>query len=539
MGRTRAGRRAQELLESLRSESAADGRALQQVMDALGRAETAAELVTAALTVLRQQFGWRYASAWQVDDDGTAMRQFAGDGRASDAFVQHTATLRLVRGNGLPGSCWERGELVISGDFDQDTQGIDVAAILAEGFRSGLAFPLLVDGRVVAAMQFLDDTVGLPSPQRLTVLRAVGTLVSLHFERLRERDIQREHSSDVTAMTTIARLMAQAQDADEAMRVAVDAIRDAFGWDYGTFWKIDPATQALVFAHESGEVGRAFRQATRSATFARGVGISGRVWETGEMVIIPDLVDVSDCVRAAAARDAGVHSGVCLPIEVGGELVGTLDFFVTRSVELSESRIVALRNTAFLVGQALERFTAALRLDGVAQSLFDSIQEVESNVGAATSVAARGAELSEATNDRVAALARASGEISQVVRVIQEIAAQTNLLALNATIEAARAGDAGKGFAVVAGEVKDLAAETARATTQVESKVHAISSEVSAITEALADIAVAVSEINASQDSIAVVVAQQVDMVRGVVSHGSSGTAAAIDGDAVAAPAQR
>lgn len=61
-------------------------------------------------------------------------------------------------------------------------------------------------------------------------------------------------------------------------------------------------------------------------------------------------------------------------------------------------------------------------------------------------------------------------EISQVGKVAEQIdaiAKQTNLLALNATIEAARAGDAGKGFAVVAGEVKNLSAQTARATAEV------------------------------------------------------------------------
>jgi methyl-accepting chemotaxis protein len=66
------------------------------------------------------------------------------------------------------------------------------------------------------------------------------------------------------------------------------------------------------------------------------------------------------------------------------------------------------------------------------------------------------------------------GEIEKVGRVAQEIdaiAKQTNLLALNATIEAARAGSAGKGFAVVAGEVKNLSAQTARATKEVSSVV--------------------------------------------------------------------
>jgi len=86
--------------------------------------------------------------------------------------------------------------------------------------------------------------------------------------------------------------------------------------------------------------------------------------------------------------------------------------------------------------------------------------------GMATDVERQISEANQLVDDMVVsmqAITLSSGKISNINKVIDEIAFQTNILALNAAVEAARAGEAGMGFAVVADEVRNLAQRSAQA----------------------------------------------------------------------------
>jgi methyl-accepting chemotaxis protein len=121
-------------------------------------------------------------------------------------------------------------------------------------------------------------------------------------------------------------------------------------------------------------------------------------------------------------------------------------------------------------------------------------------------------------------LAKATAQIGDVVHMISDIAGQTNLLALNATIEAARAGDAGKGFAVVAGEVKALAGQTAKATSEIGGQIAGIRDATERSIAAMTEVAAVIGKIDAVASTIAAAMEQQTTTTRTIAGaiHGVS-----------------
>jgi len=499
------------------AEASADVAAVTAVVEALADAPSTAEAVSRALALVRERFGWAYASYWRVDPADRALHFDQESGDAGAEFREVTLAASFREGVGLAGRAWRARDLVFVPDLGRLGDCVRAPAAQRAGVRSGICFPLLEDGEVTGTMDFFATETLTPSPQRLDALRAIGKLVSQAIERVAGTARQAKAAEDTRTVSALLREITSTTNREEAMSRALDTIRHGFDWTYGSYWSIDHADRALHFVTESGTAGQEFREVTLAASFKEGIGLSGRAWKARDLVFVADLADVTDCVRAPAARRAGVKSGVCLPIVVGDRVVGTMDFFATRTLVLAPGRQDALRSAAFLLGQALERFEAAERLERAGRELLESITEVERNVLSATNVATDGKRLTDEANDEVAGLGESSSDIGKVVKTIRGIADQTNLLALNATIEAARAGEAGRGFAVVANEVKELAAETARATTDVDAKVSAIQQQVDRVVAALAAISTVVESINETQAVIGGVLTEQSAVTRAIL----------------------
>lgn len=126
-----------------------------------------------------------------------------------------------------------------------------------------------------------------------------------------------------------------------------------------------------------------------------------------------------------------------------------------------------------------------------------------------------------------AALLDMTKKIGSVTKLISDIAGHTNLLALNATIEAARAGEAGKGFAVVANEVKSLAAQTTRATTEIAAQIAQIHEATNSCSAGIAQVAGVIQEMEEMAATITEMVAKHGDAASDIGQrvHGTTATA--------------
>ncbi|GJD61792.1 hypothetical protein MPEAHAMD_1939 [Methylobacterium frigidaeris] len=162
-----------------------------------------------------------------------------------------------------------------------------------------------------------------------------------------------------------------------------------------------------------------------------------------------------------------------------------------------------------------------------AEELGASVQEIGRQVDGSANLAQAAVTEADRTGARVRELSQTVSRIGDVAGLISSIAAQTNLLALNATIEAARAGAAGRGFAVVAAEVKELAAQTARATEEIGQQIAAVQGATGETVSAITAITARIREIDTVTVAIAAAVEEQgvatQEIVRNV-SQAATGT---------------
>jgi len=308
-----------------------------------------------------------------------------------------------------------------------------------------------------------------------------------------------------TQLDTLSQVVLAVDQIDElavALTSAVEAVRTGLGYPHVGYWQLD---QAGAGDNHAGGKGGQLRLVTAAgatgvelpsvAGYAYGVGLPGRAWQRGELMVVPDLGDLADCGRARAAKAGGLRGGLGVPILNRGRCVGVLECLgglteadLDAGLDAGAARFEVLRTIGVLLGQAVERHDATAHANRLATTLRELVEEVRTVDNALGAVAIRAVT----THGLIEGVGRSGAEASAVLRTIGSIAAQTSLLALNATIEADRAGEIGRHLALAAAEFRQLAEQASAATGEADLRISAIQvgtthalAGITAITEAV------------------------------------------------------
>jgi PAS domain S-box-containing protein len=359
----------------------------------LAVADATADAVPRVLETICETLGWDVACYWSTDPDHPPVT-WSRPGRQFDGFIAMTKRAALTSAM-LAGRVAISGEAEWLGEINRSTFA-RASVASAEGLKSGVAFPVLVEGEVVGVLEAFACARSEENTELMQTLTAIGGQLGQFLRRKRAEEerqllLQRERIARAEAEAAASTLRKLGRVSEAALKHS--SLADLLGSLLARIVEVLEADAAAILLVEddgllhlraSAGLGA---EAERAIAIPIGAGMAGRVAELRMPLLAPDMSEIE--LFSPVLRERGINSLVAIPLIVEDRVIGVVHAgsvafaqFVeddARLLELIADRIAMAINQAALY-EAERIAQERLQFLGEASTLLASSLDVDATL---------------------------------------------------------------------------------------------------------------------------------------------------------------
>jgi two-component sensor histidine kinase/putative methionine-R-sulfoxide reductase with GAF domain len=340
---------AQDRLERKEAEVAAL-RDISQAISAALDLDTTLQLITRKTAEVMRMDS---CSIYLLDPAGEYLILRATTGLAPEAIGR----ARLRFGEGLTGDAARSGVPVYSSDAASDPRFVYVPGTREYAFRSLLAVPLRVAGKVLGAMNVQTTAIHEYGPDEVELLTIIADLAAGALEKASLYDSMRRQIADLSTLAEASRTITSPLYLEEMLRLIVEMATGTLNARLCSLMLLDEHTGELVLtaSHRAGA-----RYQTKPA-LKIGEGIVGLVAQTAQPVAVPDVLDDPRFVHKDIAREEGLRGLLCVPLVVRDRVIGVFNCYKGAPHAFTREEISLFSTLANQTALAIENSTLIVR----------------------------------------------------------------------------------------------------------------------------------------------------------------------------------
>lgn len=193
--------------------------------------------------------------------------------------------------------------------------------------------------------------------REIKIRRQAEMIAEQGLSDLYQRQRELEFLARITMMAN------EGASTDAVLPVALEFMCEFIGWSAAHAHFVGRGPTARIFPSniwycDAALDLSAFQRATANRIFAPGESLPGEVLAAGRSVWISDIRSYTNFPRQQAALESGIRAGFGVPMLIGQDVVGVLEFFGTQPMPADEALLRMVEQAGTQLGRVFERHRA-------------------------------------------------------------------------------------------------------------------------------------------------------------------------------------